>query len=162
MGYGAEVFLPFNNRFGISLGYKELREIVYKEANVVGPNQNDDVILRNEVISSYSIGYLNLVLYLGKAFHIYGGANVLTTPVSFESIASDSSGYEAGMKVGWQAGAGYKLTDFLALFAQYDVYYFAGQGNRYLKIDNKIFYLNDEFEMFTAVIQAGLRLDLGF
>tara|TARA_A100001015_G_C14986161_1_gene711622 strand:+ start:65 stop:862 length:798 start_codon:yes stop_codon:yes gene_type:complete len=163
VGYGAELYLPFNNRFGISIGYKTTGEIGFQDINLNGGDIDQDVTLSDQIITKYDVAYLNLVLYFGKSLQVYGGFNYLTSPPSFESIYVNNEAPDSGLKMGWQAGLGYNLNSVIAVFAQYDVYYFlpSDESSRSLNINGTSYVLNTQSDTFTAVIQAGIRLDIG-
>ncbi len=161
-GYGAELFLPFNNRFGVSIGYKSTGEVFYQDVQMAGLNQDEKVTLPNQMVTKFDVAYLNLVLHFGTSLHVYGGFNYLISPPSFETLGVSKEAAETGLKMGWQAGLGYNITSFMAVFAQYDVYYFtpSGQANGRLNIDGTQYFVNTDEDTFTSIVQAGIRLDL--
>lgn len=173
-GYGLELYIPANNWFGFSIGYKALSEIKGDDIEVSFLGQSSSGSLENGtyIASQLSLLYANLQLNLSEAFHFYGGVNMSSGTLK---MASDQLSQSVSMDLegamGFQIGAGFNITDNLALYIQYDQLQFSpDENNNFIKTLLESSFsqvgLSPTLELAenysTSVVQAGVRLDLVF
>ena len=110
---------------------------------------------------------------MSEAFHIYGGVNFPT--VAKLTFGNDYSASTVSMDLegvmGFQLGAGFNLTNNLALYIQYDQLNFSPDSKNDLVKNllksafsqsgfNTDLELAKDYNM--SVVEAGVRLDIGF
>ena len=173
-GYGLELYIPANERFGFSIGYKALSAIKGYDIEVSSMGQSNHGPIGNGtcIASQLSLIYANLQLNISEAFHVYGGVNMSSGTLE---LASDQFNQSVSMDLegamGFQIGAGFNLTNNLALYVQYDQLQFSpDENNDFVKTLLEASFsqasLSPTFELAenysTSVVQAGIRLDLVF
>ena len=72
--YGLEFYIPANDRFGFSFGYKAYSEQKNWDGKISFMGQSQETSFGNGTYISYEISqlYANLQLNLSEAFHVYG------------------------------------------------------------------------------------------
>ena len=172
--YGLEFYIPANDRFGFSFGYKAYSEQKNWDGKISFMGQSQETNFGNGTYISYEISqlYANLQLNLSEAFHVYGGVNFPTGKLIFANeFFNSGSSMDLEGSMGFQIGAGFNLLDNLALYIQYDQLQFTPDENNDLvkQVLQEAFSqsgmstsleLAEDYSL--SVVQAGVRLDIGF
>ena len=127
--YGVEAFVPIFKKAGIAAGYKQFSDIITSEITVDASQEANTIykLAYETFTTKINTFYINLECQLNPMVYVFGGLNFPSIEFIYnrdETPDFTEATIKSDLKsaIGLQVGAGYQLSEFLAVFAQVDFY----------------------------------------